>query len=65
VRAALNPLISTRTEVTAAPEPPATRNVARVLEPGSEALSREDAYAQLVAARLAPPSSRQTISAPR
>jgi len=54
VRAALNPLISTRTEVTASPEPPATRNVARVLEPGSEDLSREDAYAQLVAARLAP-----------
>ncbi|MFK7792284.1 MAG: urea ABC transporter permease subunit UrtB [Devosiaceae bacterium] len=54
VRAALNPLVSTRTEVTAAPEPPATRNVARVLEPGSDYLSREDAYAQLVAARLAP-----------
>ncbi|MEQ8656094.1 MAG: urea ABC transporter permease subunit UrtB [Hyphomicrobiales bacterium] len=54
VRAALNPLVSARTEVTAAPEPPATRNVARILEPGSEDLSREDAYAQLVAARLAP-----------
>lgn len=54
VRAALNPLISTRTEVTAAPEPPATRNVARVLEPGSDELSREEAYAQLVDARLAP-----------
>ncbi len=54
VRAALNPLLSTRAEVTAAPEPPATRNVARVLVPGSEDLSREDAYAQLVSARLAP-----------
>ena len=54
VRAALNPLVSTRTEVTAEPEPPATRNVARVLEPGSDELSREDAYEQLVAARLAP-----------
>lgn len=54
VRAALNPLISTRTEVTAAPEPPATRNVARVLEPGSDELSREEAYAQLVDARLTP-----------
>jgi urea transport system permease protein len=54
VRAALNPLISTRAEVTAAPEPPATRNVARVLEPGSEDLSREAAYAQLIEARLAP-----------
>jgi urea transport system permease protein len=54
VRAALNPLISTRTEVTAAAEPPATRNVARLLEPGSDDLSVEDAYGQLVAARLAP-----------
>jgi urea transport system permease protein len=54
VRAALNPLVSTRAEVTAASEPPATRNVARVLEPGSDDLSREDAYQQLVDARLAP-----------
>ncbi|MGD1885822.1 MAG: urea ABC transporter permease subunit UrtB, partial [Cohaesibacteraceae bacterium] len=54
VRAALNPLISTRAEVTAAPEPPATRNVARVLEPGAEVLPRDAAYAQLVSARLAP-----------
>ena len=54
VRAALNPLIATRAEVTASPEPPATRNVALVLEPGSDDLSREDAYQQLVDARLAP-----------
>ena len=54
VRAALNPLVSTRAEVTAVAEPPATRNVARVLEPGSDDLSRDDAYAQLVSARLAP-----------
>lgn len=54
VRAALNPLIVTRAEVTASPEPPAMRNVARVFEPGSDDLSREDAYQQLVDARLAP-----------
>ena len=54
VRAALNPLVLTRSEVVPGGEPPATRNVARVLEPGSEFLTVDDAYAQLVAARLAP-----------
>ncbi|MEM6382682.1 MAG: urea ABC transporter permease subunit UrtB [Pseudomonadota bacterium] len=55
VRAALNPLLVTRLEVTAAAEPPATQNVARVLQPGTDALPRNEAYAQLVGARLAPP----------
>ena len=55
VRAALNPLLATRLEVTADAEPPATRNVARTLEPGSDALPRAAAYALLVEANLAPP----------
>ncbi len=57
VRAALNPLIATRLEVAeTVPEGP---EVARVLEPGSEALSREAAHALLVDEGLsAPPLSR-------
>lgn len=54
VRAALNPLLVTRAEVTASAEPPATRNLARVLEPGSDALPEPAAYQMLVEARLAP-----------
>ncbi|WP_370454175.1 urea ABC transporter permease subunit UrtB [Tropicimonas sp. IMCC34011] len=55
VRAALNPLLATRREVIAgeAPEQP-EGNLARELRPGSEALSRMDAYAMLVSADLAP-----------
>ena len=53
VRAALNPL--TRTEVKAfAGEIPEGLNVARRLDPGSDGLPREEAYALLVATGLAP-----------
>ncbi|MAQ85632.1 MAG: urea ABC transporter permease subunit UrtB [Maritimibacter sp.] len=54
VRATLNPLVQTRLEVAegAAPE---GEQVARVLRPGSEALSKADAYALLVEDELAPP----------
>ncbi|MEM1288990.1 MAG: urea ABC transporter permease subunit UrtB [Pseudomonadota bacterium] len=54
VRAALNPLLSTRMEVTAAEEPPATRNVARILTPGGADLPASQAYQMLVDANLAP-----------
>ncbi|MFC3614625.1 urea ABC transporter permease subunit UrtB [Lutimaribacter marinistellae] len=53
VRAALNPLIATRLEV--ADTEPEGAEVARILEPGSEALSRADAYGLLVDEGLAPP----------
>lgn len=53
VRAALNPLVST-TRV-AAHALPAEANIARVLRPGSDGLSREDAYALLVATHGAAP----------
>ena len=53
VRAALNPLVATTRA--AAETLPGTGNVARSLKPGSEALSRDEAYAMLVAAKLAPP----------
>ncbi|MEY8840960.1 urea ABC transporter permease subunit UrtB, partial [Cribrihabitans sp. XS_ASV171] len=57
VRAALNPLIATRLEVAEAV--PDTPDLARVLEPGSEALPREAAYELLVDAGIsAPPLSR-------
>ncbi|MEM6669483.1 MAG: urea ABC transporter permease subunit UrtB [Pseudomonadota bacterium] len=52
VRAALNPLVATRLEVVAG-EPPVTRNVARVLAPGSAELPRDVAYSALVDAGLA------------
>ncbi|MXQ07479.1 urea ABC transporter permease subunit UrtB [Alphaproteobacteria bacterium GH1-50] len=53
VRAALNPLLATRIEVaTALPE---GDDIGRVLEPGSEALSEDDAYGLLVDAGLAAP----------
>ncbi|MGC9417417.1 MAG: urea ABC transporter permease subunit UrtB [Rhodovulum sp.] len=53
-RAALNPLVAT-TRAVVSGDPPATENVARVLEPGGEALTEDEAYALLVAANLAPP----------
>ncbi|MHC9234978.1 urea ABC transporter permease subunit UrtB [Pseudooceanicola sp. 502str34] len=62
VRAALNPILSTRREVSAG-DPPAEANIAAVLKPGSEALSAEDAYALLVSAGLAP--ARLTAEAQR
>ncbi|MGB7432959.1 MAG: urea ABC transporter permease subunit UrtB [Ahrensia sp.] len=52
VRAALNPLLSTRTRV--ATELPADQNVARTLRVGGD-LSSQDAYGLLVDADLAPP----------
>ena len=54
VRATLNPLLQTRRKVVEG-EVPEAENLARELRPGSEALSREDAYAMLVDAGLAPP----------
>ncbi|TCP44362.1 urea ABC transporter permease subunit UrtB [Rhodovulum marinum] len=53
-RAALNPLVAT-TRAVVSGNPPAAENLARVLEPGSEALPKDEAYALLVAADLAPP----------
>ncbi|WP_050927504.1 urea ABC transporter permease subunit UrtB [Aestuariivita boseongensis] len=52
VRAVLNTVLSTSTGV--APALPEDANIARLLEPGQD-LSEADAYAQLVAADLAPP----------
>ena len=52
-RGALNPLLQTKIEV-AEGEPPATRNVARIVRPGDTELSRDDAYALLVEAGKAP-----------
>ena len=57
VRAALNPLVATRTE--AAKTLPQSDDIARSLKPGSDALSTAAAYAALVDAGLAPaPVSR-------
>ncbi|MGR3512696.1 MAG: urea ABC transporter permease subunit UrtB [Paracoccaceae bacterium] len=53
VRAALNPLVATRVE--AAETAPEGDDVVQVLTPGSEALSRDDAYDILVRADLAKP----------
>jgi urea transport system permease protein len=52
-RATLNPLLVTRTDI--AETLPEGVNIARVLEPGSEALGATDAYAMLVDEGLAPP----------
>ncbi len=52
-RATLNPLLATTRAVAAAL--PGDINLARTLEPGSDALTAEDAYAILVEAGLAPP----------
>ena len=54
VRATLNPLVATRREMVAG-GPPGNVNIAAILDPGSAALSRDDAYAMLSAASLAPP----------
>ncbi|SLN66013.1 High-affinity branched-chain amino acid transport system permease protein LivH [Ruegeria meonggei] len=53
VRAALNPLVVTKRQ--AAVEQPVDLNVAKMLIPGSTALSRDDAYDLLVANNLATP----------
>ncbi len=53
VRAALNPLVVTKRQ--AAVEVPTEANVTVLLEPGSEALSKADAYDLLVASDLAAP----------
>lgn len=52
-RGALNPVLTTRRIATAGP-PPEGANVATELEPGSDALSEDDAWALLVSADLAP-----------
>ncbi|WP_170378093.1 urea ABC transporter permease subunit UrtB [Ruegeria atlantica] len=57
VRAALNPLVVTTRMV--APNLPTDENIAIVLEPGSEALSRDEAYDLLVASNLAAPRVSQ------
>ncbi|WP_170362036.1 urea ABC transporter permease subunit UrtB [Ruegeria arenilitoris] len=57
VRAALNPLVVTTRMV--APNLPTDENIAVVLEPGSEALSRDEAYDLLVASNLAAPRVSQ------
>lgn len=54
VRAALNPVLTTRTEVVPGDTPPGDENVARVLRPGSDALSDTAAYELLVSSDLAP-----------
>ncbi|MFQ6550574.1 urea ABC transporter permease subunit UrtB [Aestuariibius sp. 2305UL40-4] len=62
VRAALNQLLTVSPGV--APELPEDANIARVLEPGSDALSAAEAYQRLVAAELAPaPVPRDQIKA--
>lgn len=67
VRATLNPLVATRLQVFEG-APPETVNVARRLDPGSDALSRDAAYAMLVEAglapaRITPASLREALSA--
>ncbi|KEJ96393.1 amino acid/amide ABC transporter membrane protein 1, HAAT family [Pseudosulfitobacter pseudonitzschiae] len=54
VRATLNPLVATRRTVAQGGVPEGT-NVAAILKPGSDALSKVAAYDMLVAADLAPP----------
>ncbi|MFD1510198.1 urea ABC transporter permease subunit UrtB [Lacimonas salitolerans] len=58
VRATLNPLVATRLQVFEG-APPDTLNVARLLDPGSDALPREEAYRLLSDAGLAPPRITQ------
>ncbi|MEM1431970.1 MAG: urea ABC transporter permease subunit UrtB [Pseudomonadota bacterium] len=53
VRATLNPLVATRIEAIAG-DAPADPDIARVLEPGTEALPKAEAYGLLVDAGLAP-----------
>jgi urea transport system permease protein len=52
-RAVLNLILTTSPAVFA--ELPTDRNIAAVLEPGSDALSKAEAYARLIEADLAPP----------
>ena len=53
VRAALNPLLAVRVET--AEDLPEAADIGRVLEPGTDALPRDEAYALLVDAGLAQP----------
>ena len=67
VRATLNPLLSTQRRVFAG-EPDKALNIAAVLKPGSEALSRDAAYDMLVSAglampRVSPAEIRNTLAA--
>ena len=55
VRAALNPLVVTRIVALEGEPSEQMDNIARVLEPGTDALSEAEAYDLLVAADLAPP----------
>ncbi|MSU91540.1 urea ABC transporter permease subunit UrtB [Rhodobacteraceae bacterium 2CG4] len=59
VRAALNPLLATRTVVVEGDAPEAL-NVARKLRPGGEELTFDDAYELLVSKDLAPPAVDRT-----
>lgn len=54
VRATLNPILSSKRMVFAG-QPAEKLNIATMLEPGSEVLPQDEAYALLVAAKLAPP----------
>ncbi|MEM9973345.1 MAG: urea ABC transporter permease subunit UrtB [Pseudomonadota bacterium] len=53
VRAVLNRLVATR--LSAAVEAPQSEDIARLVNPGSEDLTADEAYALLVSAELAPP----------
>jgi urea transport system permease protein len=55
VRAALNPLVVTRIVAIEGEPSEQMDNIARILEPGTDALSEAEAYDLLVAADLAPP----------
>ena len=54
VRAALNPILATTRRAVAGDTPPEDMNVARILRPGSDALSEADAYDLLISSGLAP-----------
>ncbi|MYM55642.1 urea ABC transporter permease subunit UrtB [Thalassovita mangrovi] len=54
VRAALNPILTTKRRVFAG-DPPGDLNIARMLKPGSDALPEAEAYDLIVAAKLGPP----------
>lgn len=53
VRATLNPLVATRTEVFE-DQIPATLNIAEILQPGTDSLGRSEAYQMLVDQGLSP-----------
>lgn len=62
VRATLNPLVVTKLELAEGNTPPADKNVANILKPGSESLPRLVAYDMLVSAgKVAPRVDRDTI----